>query len=280
MEQRKTWWLVAAAVLALLIGTGVVLLRRDSEPAGGSNSECRSSPPPSAAPLHDTTGLEITEQGFSLVGADPAWVSAGLVLRNTTDRVAYRTLVTIDALDAENRTVIDKNHQQFKTQVVPILPPGTSVAVGNALAMVQTTTGGNRSVASLAITFAVDQWLDAGGGDEGLGTIETSVVPGSGERKADGNGSIAYTVRSTNCAEMTSRGVSMVFRDASGALIGGSLNNQPELGACEPGTTDVPGTNTMQQGIPADADLDRTTVTVYCDFDRPDVPNESGAPVN
>jgi hypothetical protein len=35
----------------------------------------------------------------------------GVVLRNVTGRVAYRTLVTLDAVDSAGRTVIDEIHQ-------------------------------------------------------------------------------------------------------------------------------------------------------------------------
>ncbi|MEU4426099.1 hypothetical protein AB0F81_36225 [Actinoplanes sp. NPDC024001] len=278
MTQRRTWWLIAAALALVLVGAGVLLLRRDSDRTEASDSACRLTAPPSATPNGDVAGLEVVEKGFSLVGADRPWVSSGAVLRNATERVAYRTLVTIDALDARGRTLIWADHQLFKTQVVPVLGPGASITVGNALAVEQ---GADRGrVASIAVTFVVTQWLDPAHGEQGLGAIATAVVPGSGKRDPEGSGSVSYTATSTNCAEMKSRGTSMVFRDSAGKLIGGALNNEPQLSSCDPGHSTALTASTVQLGIPADADLDRTSVTVYCDFDRPFTPVASGVPVN
>ncbi|MEU4618943.1 hypothetical protein AB0G04_03030 [Actinoplanes sp. NPDC023801] len=185
--------------------------------------------------------------------------------------------MTFDALDANGSTVIWANHQRIRTQVIPVMAPGASVAVGNSLALEERA---GDQIVSMKVTMRTDQWLAAGTGTDGLGDVTTTLVAGSGKRLPDGNGSVAYTVESRACAAMVSRGVSMVFRSGSGQLIGGTLHNGPEPSACEPAKSDAISTNTGQPGVPADADLNRTMVTVYCDFDRPQRHPASAVPYN
>ena len=204
----------------------------------------------------------------------------GVLLRNSTDKVAYRTLVTLDAVDTNGRTVIDEIHQRFRTQVVPTIRPGEIVAVGNASALDELTQRQGKQASSVTVTVQVAQWLEPGDGSNGVGKITATVVPGSGKRDDRGQGEITYGIESTNCAPMVPRGVSLVFRDASGAIVGGALDNPPPLGTCKSGTNPGRQSSLTQSDIPAEADLDMTAVTVYCDFDRPQAPVASGLPYN
>jgi hypothetical protein len=268
-------WLLAGLIVVVL-ASGVVLLFRNIKTSTSGASMCLLATPRSAGPADGASGIEVVEQGHSRVVGETPWVSMGALLQNTTGQVAYRTEVTFDALGADGRSVIWANHEVAKTQVVPVIPPGESVAVGNSLALSE----GKDGQISVRVTIRIGQWLDAGNGTDGLDKVKTTVVAGSGERSSDGLGSVTYLAESPHCAPMTSRGVAMVFRSDTGQIVGGTLYNGPELHVCEPGRHEVTSANTGQPGVPADADLDRTTITVYCDFDRPRGAPVSGAPYN
>jgi hypothetical protein len=158
--------------------------------------------------------------------------------------------------------------------------PGDSVAVGSAGLLDELTQRQGKEIGSIAATVEVGQWLEPGDGNNGLGRVTATVVAGSGKREASGQGEVTFDVESTNCADMAPRGVSLVFRDASGAIAGGSLDNPPPLDTCKTGLNAGRRSSMTQSDIPASANLDRTDVTVYCDFGRPDIPLTSGAPYN
>ncbi|MDR6325262.1 hypothetical protein [Actinoplanes couchii] len=201
------------------------------------------------------------------------------MLRNETGKVAYRTLVTFEAVNAAGRTVLHESFRRFQTQVVPTVLPGASVAVGNASLLAEATQRGDDDLDSVVVKVQVSQWLDPLGGDHGLGKVTAAVVAGSGERSPDGKGSLELDVASANCANMASRGIALVFRDKSGAIVGGSLDNVPH-DTCRVGGTTGEQVAMTDPEIPAVADLDRTQATAYCDFDRPQILPAVGAPYN
>ncbi|MFD1373573.1 hypothetical protein [Actinoplanes sichuanensis] len=211
----------------------------------------------------------------------------GVLLRNDTTKVAYRTLVTFNALDPSGRSVINDSHQRFRTQVVPTIMPGRTVAVGNANLLDDATRRGESEFKTISIDVQVGQWIERGNGNNGLGDVTATVVAGSGRKEASGLGSVEFDVESTNCetvfqgvpAGMVSRGVSLVFRNGSGVIVGGTLDNSPR-NTCRPGKTAGERVELTNPAIPQPADLDETLVTVYCDFDRQQVPMASGAPYN
>jgi len=205
----------------------------------------------------------------------------GAVIENTTDKVAYRTRVTFDVLGAGGESVVHSWHQSWLVQEVPIILPGARVAVGDAVGLRDRARGEGDLVARISITPVVTQWLAAGDGNNGLAPVTAKAVPGGWERDDDGSGFIAYTAESANCAPLLSRGTSLVFRDGSRKIVGGNVDNGRALSACEPGTTTSErSANAGRRTIPASADLDRTDVTVYCDFAQPVRTEQSGEPVN
>jgi hypothetical protein len=75
----------------------------------------------------------------------------------------------------------------------------------------------------------------------------------------------------------------VVFRDASGTVVGGFLANNPTPTACAVGTyTQL--VSAGDKSVPKKADLDRTEVTQYSDLSKvavaPPGTAQSGAPVN
>jgi hypothetical protein len=281
----RTRWLLAAGLIAAALSVAGFLIFR---PSGGSTSPitgtCRLAAPPSAPSVGDSSGIRIVEQGFSQSGP---MASMGVLLRNDTGKVAYRTLVTFDALDPSGRTVISESHQRFRTQVVPTILPGKTVAVGNANLLDDATRRGVSEFRSISVKVQVDQWINPGSGDNGLGEVSATVVVGSGSRESSGIGSLRFDLESANCETtaqgtptgMVSRGVSLVFRDKSGAVVGGSLDNSPR-DTCRPGKKSGERVELTNPSIPQPTDLDETLVTVYCDFERPQGLPASGAPYN
>jgi hypothetical protein len=211
----------------------------------------------------------------------------GAILTNTTDKIAYGTLVTFDALDPSGRTVIHRDHQLFRTQAVPVILPGESLAVGLSNAIEDSSQTDRKQVSSVVVGVRVGKWLANGDSWNGFGRVSANTVVGSAVREPDGSGSLQFDVDSGNCAmdddkgtTMTSRGVSVVFRDVSGTVVGGSLDNTPQLDACRPGKHTNQRFAAVQTDIPANADLDQTWVTVYCDFERRIGRPSPGAPYN
>jgi hypothetical protein len=164
---------------------------------------------------------------------------------------------------------------------VPVILPGATVAVGDALALEPVERGSPAvTVARISISTKVSQWLEPSGGNRGLGAVTATVVAGTGKRDAEGSGSMRFSANSANCADLVSRGTSMIFRDASGTTVGGSLSNQSTFGVCDADADGERIAESTLRSIPATADLDKTEITAYCDFDRPLPSNEVGAPVN
>jgi hypothetical protein len=277
--QRRAWWLAAAVLVIVLVVTGAVFLVRGGDDVPSAQA-CRLVTPPSGtAPAADGGGLRIVEQGFSLVPSPT--VSMGAVIENTTDKVAYRTRVTFDVLGTGGESVVHSWHRPRLVQEVPIILPGAKVSVGDAVALIDATRGKDDPVARISIIPVVTQWLAAGDGNNGLAPVTAKAVPGGGKRDDDGSGFIAYTAESANCAPLLSRGTSLVFRDASGKIVGGNVDGARALAACKPSaTSSEESANAGLRAIPATADLNQTDVTAYCDFAQPVPTGQSGEPIN
>jgi hypothetical protein len=277
--RRRTGLAVGAVVVVVAVvaaGVGLFLTRSDDHPSAG----CALLHPPTAA-AGDGSGVAVVEQGYTRLPSSTTLVSMGAVLQNTTGKVAYRTRVRFDVLNPAGSSVVWANQQSFMTQEVPIILPGAKVSVGDALTLTETARQDAGAVARISVTATVSQWLAPGDGNDGLGAITTTTAAGASTRHPDGSGSVAYTTDNTNCARMIGRGTSMIFRNGSGAIIGGSLSTQPALFACQPGQNSSPDTAIATlRSIPASADLGKTQLTAYCDLDRPQPAGASDAPVN
>lgn len=276
--QRKAQWLAIVAGLAVVVlaFVTVFLVRRGDNPPSAAG--CHFATTAAAAPAG--TGVVVAEQGYTRIPSTETVVSMGAVLQNNTDKVAYRTRVTFDVLNAAGTSVVWENQRNFMVQEVPVILPGAKVVVGDALALTESARQDAGAVARVSITATVTQWLAPGTGNTGLGAVTTKIVAGKGQRDADGSGSITFTANSANCAALVSRGTSMIFRDGTGKIVGGSLSTTPAAGACQPGASGEEAANSTLRSIPSSADLDKTEVTAYCDHNRPARSTESGAPIN
>jgi hypothetical protein len=265
-------------VVAIAVGVVLFLTRsHDDQPS----AHCMLLHPTAAPAAGDTSRVVVVDQGYTRLPSSTTLVSMGAVLQNTTGKVAYRTRVRFDVLNPAGSSVVWANQKSFMTQEVPIILPGTKIAVGDALTLTETARQDAGAVARISITVTVSQWLAPGKGNEGLGPITTTTNAGASTRHSDGSGSVAYTTDNTNCARMVGRGSSMIFRNESGAIVGGSLSTQPALLACQPGQSSSPDTAIATlRSIPTSADLGKTLLTAYCDLDRPQPSDDPDVPVN
>ncbi|MEV0897732.1 hypothetical protein [Actinoplanes sp. NPDC049802] len=279
MRGRRTRIAIAAAIALATSGSLAGCFR--SAPEQPVKPLCPIAAPPSQQLGAETAGVRVVETGFTRVGGfGTAKVSMGALIRNDSDKVAYRTLVTFDAVDAAGRSVIHDDHRLFRTQLVPVISPGDTLPVGSASLLDEAAQSRESQIASINVTAHVIQWLDPNPRAEGLAKVTAEVVAGSGKRDDSGKGEITYDFESPSCAPMTSRGVSMVFHSESGDILGGSLASPTSWLTCEPGINSGKREIISQSDIPAGADLDRTSITVYCDFDRAQPSLASGSPYN
>jgi hypothetical protein len=250
-------------------GLGCKLPAVQSAPAGGG----------------DASALKVVEQGFSQVGPEPSDVSMGAVVENTGTQVAYRVRVTFQALDAQGGDAIAPGSRAFLVQEVPIIRPSDRAAVGISLSARSEDPVVKPSVtaAKISVAATATSWLPPGDAGAPFAGITTKVTPGKAARANDGSTKIDYQVTSGYCGELVSRGVSVVFRDASGAVVGGFLANNPTPTGCAVGTS-TQQVSAGDKSVPEKADLDRTEVTQYCDLSKaavaPPDTAPSGAPVN
>jgi hypothetical protein len=217
----------------------------------------------------DSVELKVADQGFSQVGPWPAKVSMGAIVENNGTRVAYRTRVAFRAVDSRGGDVVSAASRAFLVQEVPLIRPGQRVAVGTSVF------ARNSRVAKIVVAAEASRRIDP----SGFADISARVTTGRAGRADDGSTALDYQVTSGYCGDLISRGVSVVFRDQAGHIVGGSLSNAPESAGCLPGTS-VQRVLAAEKSVPERADLDRTEISQYCDLARATVGTAPGTPVN
>jgi hypothetical protein len=282
VPSRRDGSVLAASLLLL----GVAVACRGADGGGSDGKGCKLPAVPSAlAGGGAANALKIAEQGFSQVGPEPSDVSMGAVVENSGTQVAYRVRVAFRALDAQGGDAIADGSRAFLVQEVPIIRPGERTAVGTSVSARSKDPVAKPSVEAVKVSAAAAAtgWLAPDAADAPFADIATKVTAGKATRADDGSAKIDYQVTSGYCSELVSRGVSMVFRDASGAVVGGFLANSPTPTGCAVGTS-IQHVSAGDKSVPENADLDRTDVTQYCDLGKatvaPPGTAPSGAPVN
>lgn len=258
-------------LLPMLAVAGLTLAGCRSDPDDPA-AQCQPVTPPPAAASPDSSGVDVAEQGHSTVPGDYPRISIGAVLRNTTDRVAYRTRVVFEALDANGTSVVTGPQTKYQMIEVPLLLPGTEVAVGDTLVA-----GEKSAVAKVSVTPSVTAWLPP----TGIAPITATVDAGASSRAADGSATLSFTTKGDNCADLFSRGMTFAWRDTAGKLIGGNIDGLTNQSACRTGGATRPVTTMSQPStVPADADFAKTEVTALCDLQKGPGVVTSGQPVN
>ncbi|GAB3138995.1 hypothetical protein [Amycolatopsis sp. NPDC004378] len=265
---RRKLLVVAAVVVVAAGGVTAVVLSARGEPAAGP---CDIPASVREAPVPVTGGIEVEDKGVSTAGL----VSMGAVLRNTGDRIAYRTRVTLKVVVSVDGLPPGPVQGPLMTMEIPVLMPGQRVGVGRPLIGVSAT---NR-VVSADVEVGTTTWLPAGalGAFSPVTDTYESTTRATASVPAD---VVRYTERSANCRALAGRRTAVVFRDAGGKIVGGGLlppdgkgnpagspQPAPASPSCSPGersTWVVP-----LQNIPPGTDDKRTELFSYCDLDAP-----------
>lgn len=277
---RRTGPLVLVAVV-VVIAAGVVVLSGGKLPWLDALLPS-DSPKPDPCPIPKTVatdpmpaapGLQVVDKGFTQ--ADNGQLSVGVVVANTTDKVAYRTRLTYQLFD-DTHTQIAKTG--IVEAVVPILLPGQQVGLG--FSKVQR----DPRAASVEVHLGSTTWLPELGGFTPVTATFTrirQVTPDSPVLIV-----VEYHEKSANCRPLAAGKTGVVFRDANGHIVGGDLADstvgiavhdgpsgtasyEQPAGAphCSPGEGDtwvVPTTGR----VPAMADA-RTEIYPFCDVQAP-----------
>ncbi|GLY32496.1 hypothetical protein [Kineosporia sp. NBRC 101731] len=233
--------------------------------------------PTSAPEGHD---VKVVESGFTTVAgktnaAFPV-ISMGAVLENPSDQVAYRTRVTFDAQDVRGSSVILDTQSRYSMIEVPVIQPGEKVAVGVSLIADERSTA-----TTISVTPDLSTWLPSGDSSNGLAPVVATLVPENTDHDTDGSAHLQYTVANTNCDNLIYRGVSVVWRDADGTLVGGDTDTARSSFPCNIDSSDKAfRADTKENSTPESVDFSKSDVTVFCDVNRRSEAPGAGKPIN
>jgi hypothetical protein len=273
--KRWPFYLAGALVVVLAAGGASLALRSgDDEPKAAS---CPYPVVPSSPftgvprgggrtsiPAPSGGAVTVAETGFTQPG-DRARVSIGAVVENTSSQVAYRTRVIFRAYTAKGTSAIAESEQYTFFMEIPIIQPGQRVAIGDYVNVDPATwqkTGIWLTVARAGLEMINTQWIPAET-TASFPTVSARVDPAKPPLVEDDSVTVTVTANSNACRGLGGRGVGMVFRNASGAIIGGAMDGDRKAGLCETG--DFNARALVFDGKLPNVDLARMEVSVFCD---------------
>jgi hypothetical protein len=276
MSRRTT--LLSALVVLVVAAAGLAILLTSQEklPPQACNlpKSLGTANAGTAASAPDGGGIRVAEKGFTQLKQQPPGVSAGAMLENTSAMVAYRTRVVLRILDSAGRPATTSESPQL-LQEIPIILPGQRIGVGSHAYLA----GGTDKIASFEVELQAAQWFSRetiAGYTGASGTFKQihRFDPVDTEPAY-----IDYTATVSSCRALSPRMVAAVYRDASGAVIGGTLEASAQRGnfLCEPGSN---GDWIGAVGLPPSVQPDRTQFFPYCDVAQRPIPAASGGPWN
>ncbi|MFG1926879.1 hypothetical protein [Cryptosporangium sp. NPDC048952] len=240
---RRTRWLLFAVLVVVLVGGSAAVIRAWSGDDTASSCDVPDTAPDARSePAGDD--VRVVESGWSPTAGG---VALAAVVQNTSkDRVAYRTRITFTPAGPDWFLEI------------PVLLPGQRVGAATWIE-------GAVSPSRPGVVVGQTHWLDAG--KQGFRSVTATY------RDAGG-----VTVTSPYCRNVARHGVSLLFRDSTGKLLGGARIDDGPDAVCRPGArTD---SEKQVQGVPAGADPSRTEAYAYCDPARVDRSPTGPAGVN
>jgi hypothetical protein len=229
---------------------------------------------PSSAPASTDTpadqapgggGIQVVDHGYTQVGGNGYSVSLGAFLRNTSSQIAYRTLVTLRVTDARGRFAADPLNAAQLVLDVPVIKPGQRVAIGSSAGLRTdlSPNGAPDEVAAFDVVLGPTHWLPAS--DAALfPSFATTYRRLDRDDEQPESGSLWYSVTSTSCRPLASRGTAAVFVDPAGAIVGGAFDPADNSPRC--GTAGYNAYLLTPRSIPTGIDEDRTQITSYCDL--------------
>lgn len=201
-------------------------------------------------------GIRVVEQGFT--DGVNSETSLGAILTNTSSLVAYRTSVSYRVYQGERQlaTLGDVAQQ------IPILLPGQSIGIGELVAA-------GHPVTSFEVIVQDTQWVPRTALGKNFGTVTTTVPRTERNPKLPWVARITVTDSVTSCRDLVLGPVATVYRDRTGAIVGGSSDLPFGDFACQRGRNPLTIIGVM---APVAADDGRTETYPYCDVGTPALP--------
>jgi hypothetical protein len=239
------------------------------EPLPGTSGSGESAP--------DGNGLRVTEYGVSLVPSGAGSLhtaSVGVMVENTSEYAAYRTLIRFEVTDESGAAV---STSETLILEIPLILPGAQVGVGTGSYL----DDGKTVTEATQVTTHFDATTWVAADDAPTAAIETqhdSIRMSDGEGR-NWSGRISWKMASPYCQGLVSRGVSSIFRDSSGRVVGGAIAAVKGRIYCAAGTTEQ--SVYMPDTIPDGIDESATSTYPYCDFSlQPTMPRPTVTPFN
>jgi hypothetical protein len=278
-------WLLAACAVMIVAGalSGCRIL-------GGSPSALPTPcAVPTALPAHPDApaasapgggGLSVVETGFtqSLAGRGKA-VSIGATVANSSSMIAYRTRVRFHVLDSRAASAVATYSGEALYQVIPVIMPGQRIgAAAFTDLLTNPITGVATTVASVRVELDTTQWWSPTEAGPALAAVPAKHVSTQRSTVQTDSGVVKFSATSPYCRSVSDRGVATVFRNQTGAIVGGNFfwtaSHECSAGAYAQSVT------TMAP-IPSNVDDALTQDYPYCDPvpPSPALP-QPGDPVN
>ncbi|MFY1636281.1 hypothetical protein ACN27F_23915 [Solwaraspora sp. WMMB335] len=217
---------------------------------------------PGTAP--DGGGLEVVETGFAQIGSMAAPItkgstaSLGAVVANTSGHIAYQTKVIFRLLDPEGESATLSTVRD-QTREIPIILPGQEIGIG-AGHWVKSRSGRRVEVARVEAVIEGTTWLPADTPQLTLITAHHLETQRYGPDGIDAN--VRYEIDSPYCQVLASAGASVLFRDKTGAIVGGGFDQTKSEQGCRPGESTQSAL--LLRSLPPGADDSMTEVYQYC----------------
>ncbi|MDW5326431.1 hypothetical protein [Plantactinospora sp. KLBMP9567] len=282
--------LAGALVVVLLMAAGLWWVLRP-----GEDPETAACPYPvvsgvtSARPSGDNRAtiaapssgaVTVTETGFTQI-TNQGEVSIGAVVENTSSQVAYQTRGIFGAFEADGSYALGEAERFNYFFEIPIIRPGERAVIGTYAFLDRASfnrTGNWIHVAQASLQLVQTQWISAAD----TGTFPAIIARLNTEKPPlaqDGRVTIYLAADSDVCRKLGSRGMGIVFRDAGGAVVGGSYYPVRDPEFCASGGFTATA-QVFDSKLP-DADLARTDLSAYCDLTpSSDLPPGPTQPVN
>ncbi|HEY1177816.1 MAG TPA: hypothetical protein VGF17_16795, partial [Phytomonospora sp.] len=175
----------------------------------------------------------MVDKGFSAGERDgEPMVSYGVVVENTSAWVAYIAAVSVRMVGADGETVEDTVSGNGGPVVrdVRVIMPGTQAVLGN------TTFVDRAGTAELEVGVDGVQWWPPDNGTHEFAALTASDVTTSFEDE-HAKATVEYTVNSGYGAELETVWAEAVFKNADGAIVGGTHPSGTSPGAHGPGAS-------------------------------------------
>ncbi|MFY1697543.1 hypothetical protein [Solwaraspora sp. WMMA2101] len=179
------------------------------------------------------------------------------MVENTSEYAAYRTLIRFEVTDESGAAVTTSETLVLE---IPLILPGAQVGVGTGSYL----DDGKTVTEATQVTTHFDATTWVAADDAPTVAIETQHDSISVVDAESRSGYIDYQMTSPYCQGLVSRGVSSIFRDSSGRIVGGAVAAVRGPIYCAAGTTEqtIDATYTIPDGI----DESATSTYPYCDF--------------